>query len=146
MSPLSLAGSLVRDRTQPFQRPCMFRPELILSLRPLLSQVDKQLQEAGSKVDGSSFLNNVSLFTQYHCHLTYNLLQVFAHSPDEPNIMTFMLSRSEMGTVDGGIFTIGRRRVLQDIIFGYQPSRCRRCCFQFLSNHFYTKTASCRAG
>ena len=33
--------------------------------------------------------------------------QVFAYYPNEPNIMTFMLTRNEIGTVDNGILTIG---------------------------------------
>ncbi|KAK7681853.1 hypothetical protein QCA50_015200 [Cerrena zonata] len=57
---------------------------------PNLSTIDPTLQSANSTVDGSAFLDNV-----------------FAYYPDEPNFITFMLSRSEMGTVDGGEFTIG---------------------------------------
>lgn len=33
--------------------------------------------------------------------------KIFAYYPDEPNFMTFMLSRTDIGTVDGGEFTIG---------------------------------------
>ncbi|CAL1702627.1 unnamed protein product [Somion occarium] len=57
---------------------------------PLLSNVDAALSASKSKADGSSFLDNV-----------------FAFYPDEPNFMTFYLSRSEVGTIDGGEFTIG---------------------------------------
>ncbi|TCD63158.1 hypothetical protein EIP91_005886 [Steccherinum ochraceum] len=57
---------------------------------PSLSVVESTLQSANSQYDGSSFLDNV-----------------FGLYPDEPNFMTFLLSRNGLGTSDGGVFTIG---------------------------------------
>ncbi|KAH8079070.1 aspartic peptidase domain-containing protein [Cristinia sonorae] len=55
---------------------------------PSLSVVEKRLN--GTPYDGSSFLDNV-----------------FSVYPDEPNYITFLLSRDPHGITDGGVFTIG---------------------------------------
>ncbi|OBZ78594.1 Aspartic protease [Grifola frondosa] len=55
---------------------------------PSLSSVADSLN--GSSFNGASFLDNV-----------------FGLYPDEPNFYTFLLSRSDSGLTDGGIFTIG---------------------------------------
>ncbi len=58
--------------------------------RTLLSTVNTTLVEAGSNANGATFLDNV-----------------FAYYPNEPNFITFLLSRSDTGVIDGGSFTIG---------------------------------------
>lgn len=58
--------------------------------RTLLSQIKANLEDANPQLNGDTFLDNV-----------------FAFYPDEPNIITFLLSRSDTGITDGGAFTIG---------------------------------------
>ncbi|KAI0072626.1 acid protease [Panus rudis PR-1116 ss-1] len=57
---------------------------------PSLAAIPQHLKDGNSTADGSTFLD-----------------RLFSEKPDEPNFMTFRLSRNGFGVIDGGEFTIG---------------------------------------
>lgn len=90
----------------------------MLTNRPLASSVFYELN--GTQYDGFPFLVNVSdsprvyFFVSKQNALNY---QIFNFYPDEPNFITFLLSRSNIGITQGGVMTIGA--FLQELSASY---------------------------
>jgi hypothetical protein len=74
--------------------------------RPNLSTIAGTLNN--TKYNGNSFLDNVSEASGDENRFVIQfIIQVFNAYPDDLNVITFLLSRNDSITSDGGDFTIG---------------------------------------